>query len=290
MTETMSLRARSSAPLAAVRRALTDEVAMRAWLAEHAESDLPRRYAFWGPSVPEGDAPRQHPLGADDTSLRFAWTLDGVETTVTITLATEADDTVITLVQDGAVDFAAMVAGAGSRAIAQTWWSLTIANLVDHVDGRPLTPRPDLSATRHRAEVTIHAPRERVYAALTDAAQFERWFGAHVGIEPEVGGRFAMGGFDRDPEPARFVELDPGRGLTLRWPGGLVTAWELAGSGGATRLVVTQHGFGDDPDHGAWLGWVSGVAELRRYLEIPGWRQTWLAAEVTGMPEGILAL
>ena len=48
MTEPMSLRVRLAAPIHAVRHALTDAAALRVWLAEHAEVDLPRTFAFWG--------------------------------------------------------------------------------------------------------------------------------------------------------------------------------------------------------------------------------------------------
>ncbi|SDL89246.1 hypothetical protein SAMN05421874_1326 [Nonomuraea maritima] len=47
MSEPMTIRARVAAPVKEVRQALTDPAAMRVWLAEHAEVDLPERYAFW---------------------------------------------------------------------------------------------------------------------------------------------------------------------------------------------------------------------------------------------------
>jgi uncharacterized protein YndB with AHSA1/START domain len=54
MTEPLILRARLAAPVAEVRRALTDPAALRVWLAEHAEVDLPHRYEFWGRYTPDG--------------------------------------------------------------------------------------------------------------------------------------------------------------------------------------------------------------------------------------------
>ncbi|GAB3897314.1 hypothetical protein GCM10027612_53320 [Microbispora bryophytorum subsp. camponoti] len=57
MSEPMIVRVRLAAPVKEVRHALTDPAAMRVWLAEHAEADLPGRYAFWGRRTPEGDAP-----------------------------------------------------------------------------------------------------------------------------------------------------------------------------------------------------------------------------------------
>ncbi len=49
-----------------MHHALTDATALRTWLAEYAEVDLPERYEFWGRYTPEGDVPHQRPLHVDD--------------------------------------------------------------------------------------------------------------------------------------------------------------------------------------------------------------------------------
>src|SRR5215218_589267 len=81
---------RIAAPAQAVHRALTDPAALQVWLAEHAEVELPDRYQFWGRFTPDGEAPHQRLLHADDSSLRFDWELDGVPTTVDIGLTAES--------------------------------------------------------------------------------------------------------------------------------------------------------------------------------------------------------
>ncbi|HKQ41455.1 MAG TPA: SRPBCC domain-containing protein, partial [Pseudonocardia sp.] len=60
MTE-FDLRVRAVVPAApkVVHEALTDPAALRVWLAEHAEVDLPDRYEFWGRYTPDGAAPHQ---------------------------------------------------------------------------------------------------------------------------------------------------------------------------------------------------------------------------------------
>ena len=59
---------------------------------------------------------------------------------------------------------------------------------------------------------------------------FRQWFGANVDIEPYVGGRFAMGGFELDPGGAKFVEFEPGRKAALRFAdGGFVGKLPLLG-------------------------------------------------------------
>lgn len=89
MSDLLTVRARLAAPAEAVRHALTDPAELRVWLAEHAEVELPRRYAFWGRFTPEGDAPQQRLLHVDEHILRFAWPLDGVETTTEFELTPE---------------------------------------------------------------------------------------------------------------------------------------------------------------------------------------------------------
>ncbi|MEV0729952.1 SRPBCC family protein [Polymorphospora sp. NPDC050346] len=279
MTEPMTLRARVAAPLAAVHTALTDAGALRTWFAEHAEVELPHHYEFWGRHTPEGDAPHQRLLHVDDQSLRLAWVLDGEETTLAIDLTAEsADSTLITLSQTH-FDFSDVITGKSIRGVLNTFWALSIANLIDHLEGRPLTPRVDFTSAELRAEVEIDAPAEKIFESLTDSAAASSWFGYPIEIEPHVGGRYAMGGFDNNPNPAKIVDLTPGRRLTVDWGPAGVNTWELEGSAGRTRLTLVQSGFDTGrPPYAGWAGTLSGLAELRRYHELPDWQPVWLAA------------
>ncbi|WP_422772239.1 SRPBCC domain-containing protein [Plantactinospora sp. WMMC1484] len=277
MTAPLTLRARAAASVKAVWQALTDAAELRIWLAEHAEVELPHRYEFWGRYTPEGDAPHQRLLHADDHTLRFTWLLDGEETTTEITLIEEgAESTVIALSQTH-WSFEDVTSGASIRGVLQTYWSLAIANLVDHVEGRPLTPKTDFTSTKMAEEVVIDAPPEAVYESLTDSAKASEWFGYPIEIEPFVGGRWAMGGFDNNPDPAKVLDLTPGRAMTVDWGPIGVVSWELEGSEGKTKLSFVQSGF-DQPPYAGWTGWLSGLAELRRYHELADWRPIWLAA------------
>jgi uncharacterized protein YndB with AHSA1/START domain len=292
MSETMRLRARLSAPADTVRDALTDAGALRVWLAEHAEVKLPHRYVFWGRYTPEGDTPRQRLLHVDERSLRFTWALDGAETTVEIDLDEEAaGSTILTLSQTNLPDWTAGVPGSGTLRLMHTFWALSIANLADFVEGRPIVARIDFTSPRMRQELDINATPAAVFHSIVDAETFERWFGARLGIEPHVGGRWAMGGFELPAPPARILELEPGHRLAMSWPDGMVHTWELAGHGGGTRLTVVQSGFDErHPPYGAWAGWLGGLAELRRFHEVPRWRSRWLEVRVPGLPQEILTI
>ncbi|NUS09293.1 MAG: SRPBCC domain-containing protein [Nonomuraea sp.] len=279
MSEPMIIRARVHAPVKEVRHALTDPATLRVWLAEHAEVELPDRFAFWGRTIPEGDAPHQRLLDADERTVRFAWLLDGVETTTELQVEEEGDAATIVTLSQTHFDFQDVITGDSIRGVLQTFWYQALANLAEHFEGRELTPRADYSSSDMRAQVTIDATPDAVFQSLIDSEAVTKWFGFPIEIEPHVGGRFAMGGLANDPSPAKILELEPGRKFSLDWGGSGVGAWELEGSGGKTRLTMVQSGFGAArPPHAAWGGILSGVSELRRYHEIPDWRPVWVDA------------
>ncbi len=209
--------------------------------------------------------------------MRFAWTVDGVETTVEFTLTenepeheerrhaahAEPERRPAELRRDPGRH-------GGARGELQTFWSLAIANLSDYLSGRELTPKCDYTSAELRASVVIDAAPEAVFDSLTQPEHFRNWFGAHVDIEPYVGGRFAMGGFEQDPGGIKFVEFEPGRKATLRFADGQTDSWELAGSDGKTRLTLMSSGFDpNNPPYSGWAGWLTGVAALRGYHELP---------------------
>lgn len=288
----MRLRARVAAPIDTVWTALTDPAALRVWFAEHVDVSLPERFHFWGRFTPEGDAPNQRLLHVDDHSLRFQWRLDDTDTTVEFALAEDgSDNTVLTVTQTDLPRFDEMVAEASTLGQMHTFWALSIANLVEYVEGRERTPKCDFTTADMRAEVMVDAPPDVVYESLVDPDQFAQWFGARIEIEREVGGRWAMGGFDIDPAPARIIDLEPGSRMSLAWDDGLVTSWDLAGSEGRTRLTIVQSGFDTDrPPYGSWMGMLGGIAELRRYHGLANWRPIWLEVQLNNVPEGIIAI
>jgi uncharacterized protein YndB with AHSA1/START domain len=64
MTEPdLRLRAVVPAPPKVVYEALTDPAALRVWLAEHADVDLPGKYEFWGRFTPDGANEYVHDCG-----------------------------------------------------------------------------------------------------------------------------------------------------------------------------------------------------------------------------------
>jgi uncharacterized protein YndB with AHSA1/START domain len=279
---TLKKRIRIHAPLGAVHDALTDPAAMRVWLAEQAEVDLPDRYEFQGRFTPDGEAPHQRLRHVDDSSLGFDWELDGISTAVDIALATEpgsgedSGSTLLTFTQTEVPGWPEMLTEPGDRSLMHGYWNLTLANLADHAEGREPVGRCDFTSPVLRHEVLIDADPQAVYASLTEPEQVSRWSGVKLEAELHTGGRWAMGGYDANPNPATIIDLQPGRSMSIDW-GMMVQSWEVAESAGRTQLTFTLSGFDEnEPPYDGWLGSLTGLAELRRYHEIKNWRPLWV--------------
>ena len=150
----LRLRAVVPAPPKVTWEALTDPAAMRVWLAEHADVDLPGKYEFWGRFTPDGAEPRQRVLHVDEHTIRFGWTVEGVEDTVQFEVADDKDGTLVTLSHSDLPSFADIIGDrAGARGAVQTFWSLAIANLADYLAGRELTPKVDFTSPEDRKSV-----------------------------------------------------------------------------------------------------------------------------------------
>jgi uncharacterized protein YndB with AHSA1/START domain len=128
-----------------------------------------------------------------------------------------------------------------------------------------------------RKEVTIGVPRERVWAALTEADQLVKWFptkDATVDLRP--GGELFLE-WDDMSSTGVFDEIDPPNRLVYRWhPAGAdhpSTTVELTltdpGDGSGTVLTVVERGFSQLPPEsraGNVEGWTSELQELVDYL------------------------
>ena len=129
-----------------------------------------------------------------------------------------------------------------------------------------------------RKEVTIGVPRERVWAALTEADQLVKWFptkDATVDLRP--GGELFLE-WDDMSSTGVFDEIDPPNRLVYRWhPAGAdhpSTTVELTltdpGDGSGTVLTVVERGFAQLPPEnraGNVEGWTSELQELVDYLD-----------------------
>jgi uncharacterized protein YndB with AHSA1/START domain len=119
--------------------------------------------------------------------------------------------------------------------------------------------------------ITIKAPPEAVWKALTDAEQLTAWFAAEAKVQPGAGGNIWMSwgpGFDGDVK----IEIwDQGRHLRTADPKRPVAVdYHLEGKGGTTQLRLVQSfgdGDWDDEYNSTNVGWTIFLDNLRAFLE-----------------------
>jgi len=142
------------------------------------------------------------------------------------------------------------------------------------------------------SEIEIAAPAERIFQALTDAAQLRRWFcdpscPIHLWeMDARLGGRYryttekgtaVVNGVSEFECHGEILEYDPPRVLVYTWFGNwhddvtrrTVVRWELAPTRTGTRLKVTHSGLATMPiarkDYSG--GWTGVVEMLKKFVE-----------------------
>ena len=142
------------------------------------------------------------------------------------------------------------------------------------------------------SEIQIVAPPQRVFRALTDAAELQRWFGSSEcplkfwQMDARVGGRYSyetekgsivVNGVDQFKCCGEILECDPPRLLVYTWIGNwhddprsrTVVRWELTPKGNGTHVRVTHSGLSNLPvarkDYTG--GWPGVVEQLKKFVE-----------------------
>lgn len=144
------------------------------------------------------------------------------------------------------------------------------------------------SSRSHETRITIDAPIEEVWKAITEAGEIARWFAPKMTVEPGAGGSMLA---DFGPglewknaievwEPNRHLRLVETRDRMLTPPGveqkmetcRLVQDYYLEAEGGTTVLRLVHSGFGatsdwDDEYEGTRGGWAVCFLRLKYGLE-----------------------
>jgi len=137
------------------------------------------------------------------------------------------------------------------------------------------------------SEIDIAAPIERVFRAISDAAEVRRRSPEMDVYEMDlrVGGKwfFEM----RPPQPYKgqvrirhegeILELDPPRLLVLTWLGNFhhnpelrtIVRWELTPTESGTHVKLTHSGLASEPDSAKayFQGWPGVLDSLKKYFE-----------------------
>lgn len=135
------------------------------------------------------------------------------------------------------------------------------------------------------SEISIAAPAERVFQAITDPAQVVRWWG-QSGIyrctefqsDLRVGGKWRSAGTSAEGRSfeakGEYVQIDPPRLLVLTWVASwtgevqTVVRWELEASKQGTLVRIRHSGFDAHPELGqSYSGWPRMLGWLQALLE-----------------------
>lgn len=146
------------------------------------------------------------------------------------------------------------------------------------------------STDRIEKEILIHAPRSRVWRALTDANEFGAWFGVKLdsGFSPGKtvkGTIFEPPGYEHLPFEITIEKIEPESLFSYRWhpyaidlqvdyskePMTLVE-FRLFEESHGTLLRITESGFDGLPGHRRATvyrmndsGWATQIENIRRY-------------------------
>jgi uncharacterized protein YndB with AHSA1/START domain len=137
------------------------------------------------------------------------------------------------------------------------------------------------NATVERS-IWIAAPRERVWQAITDPQQLDKWYATHFKWEIptlHVGAQVTFYNSDTDILHATIEVLDPLHEWRLRWDPVeqgvvLVTTFLLEEENGGTRATITETGYGSLPEdqRRQWIdsidsGYTMSMENLKAHVE-----------------------
>jgi uncharacterized protein YndB with AHSA1/START domain len=151
-------------------------------------------------------------------------------------------------------------------------------------------PTTTASTDRIEKEITLDAPRSRVWRALTDVEQFNTWFG--VSLETpftpgaEVKGQIKIRGYEHVTMTIWIETIEPERYFSFRWhpyaiePGvdysaepTTLVSFTLEDAGAGTRLTIVESGFDAIPESRRAKafsmnssGWSGQAENIRKFL------------------------
>jgi len=151
-------------------------------------------------------------------------------------------------------------------------------------------PTTTSSTDRIEKQITLDAPRSRVWRALTEVNQFNSWFGVSLATPfapgAEVSGQISIRGYEQVRMTIWIETMDAPRFFSFRWhpyaiepgvdysaePTTLVT-FTLEDAGAGTRLTIVESGFDAIPESRRAkafsmnaAGWNGQAENIRKFL------------------------
>lgn len=127
--------------------------------------------------------------------------------------------------------------------------------------------------------IELQASPERVWKALTDAAELVRWFPLEARVEPGEGGSIFMSWKNEYAGDSAILAWEPHHRLVVSWGWDeagehppQITEYRIETEAGRTVVNVVTSGFPDDPSWDAYVestnsGWRFELRSLKEYLE-----------------------
>ena len=151
-------------------------------------------------------------------------------------------------------------------------------------------PETTTSTDRIEKQITLDAPRSRVWRALTEVEQFNAWFGVSLTTPfapgAEVSGQIKVRGYEHLTMTIWIETMEPERFFSFRWhpyavepdvdysaePTTLVS-FTLEDAGAGTRLTIVETGFDAIPESRRAKacsmnsnGWNGQAENIRKFL------------------------
>ena len=151
-------------------------------------------------------------------------------------------------------------------------------------------PTATTSTDRIEKQITLDAPRSRVWRALTEVEQFNAWFGVSLTTPfapgAEVSGQIKVRGYEHLAMTIWIETMEPERFFSFRWhpyavepdvdysaePTTLVS-FTLEEAGAGTRLTIVEAGFDAIPESRRAKaftmnsnGWNGQAENIRKFL------------------------
>ena len=130
-------------------------------------------------------------------------------------------------------------------------------------------------------KITLQAEPERVFKALTEAAELMKWFPTVARTDPRLGGKlryeWAFENAENDGfQDMEYTEFTQGEGFSHTWDAGgqpTTVRFALSGANGQTEVHLTHTGWGDGMQEAAQMHaeiWNGYLSNLKLYLEEGG--------------------
>lgn len=218
----------------------------------------------WETTIDEGETLRR---------FAFTWPIRGTATRVAYELEDAGEGRSLVKARHTGVPVRESTCGS-----VQDAWHMVLGNLKSISEGRTDSVRPDhspVTAPEVRLSALIETTPDHVFEALTVGEHLDHWTNGGVPTgrahaAPEVGGALSFG-WDQGPD--RFLAVDPGRGVALRWPrpgGDLRVEVNLEPKASGVALYLRSTGY--RPEESLEIlhhrgGWSTLLVCLKNFIE-----------------------